>query len=81
MIEVLHIRFEQLAHSRISFFFRENFQVIFIALEALPAVHAEYSDLRQAFKNIHQRVYFRRQARLGHHRNIARLDTEKDRLV
>ena len=52
-----------------------------LALKALAAVYAEYLDLRQAFQNAHQRVNFCRQTRLGHHRNVARLDTEKDRLV
>ena len=45
----------------------------------LKDLAAEYFDLRQAFENAHQRVYLRRQTRFGHHGNIARLDTEKDR--
>ena len=81
MVKVPHIHFEQLSHRGIFLFFRENFQVIFVAFKALAVVHAEYFDLRQAFENAHQRVYFCRQVRFGHHGNIARLDTEKDRLI
>lgn len=38
--------------------FSREFSSDFVAFKALAVVHAEYFDLRQAFENAHQRVYF-----------------------
>lgn len=80
VVEEHGVLFKQLSDSGIFLFFRYSPQIVFVALKALAAVHAEYLYFRQTLENGHQRVYFGGKVFFGKYGNIAGLNAEKNHL-